>query len=109
MSKNILTKALLVLVVITLSAVLLTGCTFFSKTVTVKLSGNDTALAQNYSISVDDGESEGFLTGTETLDITGLSIGNHTFKATVSGYSGEKKAFISGLWSITATIPVAAD
>lgn len=108
MNKNILTKGLLVLVVITLSATLLTGCALFSKTVTVKLSGNDTALAQNYSISVDDGESEGTLTGTETLEITGLSIGKHTFAAESTGYSGEKSAVITGLWSITVTIPVAA-
>ncbi|GAI77542.1 unnamed protein product, partial [marine sediment metagenome] len=53
MSKNILTKALLVLVVVTLSAALLTGCTLFSKTVTVKLSGTDDALEETYDIYVD--------------------------------------------------------
>jgi hypothetical protein len=109
-SKNILTKALLVLVVITLSATLLTGCRLFSKTVTVKLSGTDTALAQTYHIYVDDEtSSEGTLTGDETLDITGLSIGKHTFAAESTGYSGEKTAVITGLWSITVKIPVEAD
>ena len=106
MSKNILTKALLVLVVITLSAVLLTGCSLFSKTVTVKLSGTTEALAEAYSISVDDGESEGTITGDGTLEITGLSIGKHTFYADSTTYSGEKDATITGLWSITVTIPV---
>lgn len=110
MSKNILTKGLLVLVVITLSAVLLTGCTLFSKTVTVKLSGITAALAEDYSIYVDDETtSEGTLTGDETLEITGLSIGRHTFKAENTNYSGEKSAVITGLWSITVTIPVEAD
>jgi len=107
MSKNILTKGLLVLVIITLSAALLTGCSFLSKTATVNLSGDTTALAKTYTITVDDGGSEGTITGTETLDITGLSIGSHTFKATATGYSGEKKSFISGLYSIDVTIPVA--
>jgi len=105
-SKNILTKALLVLVVVTLSAALLTGCTLFSKTVTVKLSGSDTALTEDYSISVDDGESEGTITGDETLEITGLSVGKHTFAAESTNYSGEKSAVITGLWSVTVTIPV---
>jgi len=105
-SKNILTKALLVLVVITLSAVLLTGCSLFSKTVTVKLSGTTEALAETYSISVDDGGSEGTITGDGTLEITGLSIGKHTFYADSTTYSGEKDATITGLWSITVTIPV---
>lgn len=110
MSKNILTKALLVLVVITLSAVLLTGCSLFSKTVTVKLSGTSTALAQTYDIYVDDETtSEGTLTGDETLNIAGLSIGKHTFKAEGTNYSGEKSAVITGLWSITVKIPVKAD
>lgn len=110
MSKNILTKGLLVLVVITLSAVLLTGCTLFSKTVTVKLSGTTAALAEDYSIYVDDETiSEGILTGDETLEIAGLSIGRHTFKAESTNYSGEKSAVITGLWSITVTIPVEAD
>ena len=107
MSKNILTKALLVLVVVTLSAALLTGCTLFSKTVTVKLSGTTAALTEDYSIYVDEETtSEGTLTGDETLDITGLSIGSHTFAAESTGYSGEKSAFVSGLWSITVTITV---
>jgi len=109
-NKNILTKGLLVLVVITLSAALLTGCTLFSRTVTVKLSGTTEALAKTYSIYVDDETtSEGTLTGDETLEITGLSIGKHTFKAESTNYSGEKKAVITGLWSITVTIPVEAD
>jgi len=110
-SKNILTKALLVLVVVTLSAALLTGCTLFSKTVIVKLSGNTAALAETYEIYVDDETtSEGTLTGEGTLDIAGLSIGKHTFKAesTTTTKSGEKSAVITGLWSITVTIPVAA-
>ena len=109
MSKNILTKALLVLVVITLSAVLLTGCTLFSKTVTVELSGTTADLAETYNIYVDDeSTSEGTLTGDETLKITGLSIGKHTFAAdsNSSDKSGEKDATITGLWSITVTIPV---
>jgi len=107
-SKNILTKALLVLVVITLSAVLLTGCSLFSKTVTVKLTGTTEALAETYNIYVDDGESEGTITGDETLEITGLSIGKYTFAAdsTTSDKSGEKDGTITGLWSITVTIPV---
>ena len=108
MSKNILTKALLVLVVVTLSATLLTGCTLFSKTVTVKLSGTEAALLEDYSISVDDGGSEGTITGDETLEITGLSIGKHTFYAesTTTDKSGEKSKVITGLWSVTVTITV---
>ena len=110
MSKNILTKALLVLVVVILSAALLTGCSLFSKTVTVKLTGTTEALAKTYAIYVDDETtSEGDLTEDETLNVTGLSIGKHTFKAESNGYSGEKSAVITGLWSITVTIPVAAD
>jgi hypothetical protein len=105
-SKNILTKALLVLVVVILSATLLTGCSLFSKTATVKLSGSTAALAEDYSISVDDGGSEGTITGDETLEITGLSIGKHTFYADSTSYSGEKTKVITGLWSITVTIPV---
>jgi len=108
-SKNILTKALLVLVVVTLSAALLTGCTLFSKTVTVKLSGTAEALLETYEIYVDDENTEeGTLTGEETLDITGLSIGKHTFKAesTTTAKSGEKSKVITGLWSVTVTIPV---
>jgi len=104
-SKNILTKALLVLVIITLSAALLTGCTLFSKTVTVKLSGTTTALAETYNIYVDD-EFEDSMVGTGSLEITGLSIGKHTFAAESTNYSGEKSATITGLWSITVTIPV---
>ena len=106
MSKNILTKGLLVLVIITLSAALLTGCTLFSKTVTVKLSGTTAALAEDYNISVDDGGNEGTITGDETLEITGLSIGKHTFYADSTTYSGEKSATVIGLWSTTVTIPV---
>ncbi|MCJ7472624.1 MAG: hypothetical protein MUP02_07445 [Actinobacteria bacterium] len=106
MSKNILTKALLVLVVVLLSATLLTGCSLFSKTVTVKLSGTTAALAETYTISVDDGGSEGTITGDETLEITGLSIGKHTFYADSINYSGEKSKTVTGLWSITVTIPV---
>jgi len=106
-SKNILTKALLVLVVVILSAVLLTGCSLFSKTATVKLSGSTAALAETYTISVDDGESEGTITGDETLEITDLSIGKHTFKAVTYGFAGEKSKVITGLWSVTVTIPVA--
>lgn len=107
MSKNILTKALLVLVVVILSATLLTGCTLFSKTVTVKLSGTETDLAETYNIYVDD-ESEDSMLGTGSLEITGLSIGKHTFAAesTTTTKSGEKSATITGLWSITVTIPV---
>ena len=105
MSKNILTKGLLVLVIITLSAALLTGCTLFSKTVTVKLSGTTTALAETYNIYVDD-EFEDSMVGTGSLEITGLSIGKHTFAAESTNYSGEKSATITGLWSITVTIPV---
>lgn len=105
MSKNILTKGLLVLVIITLSAALLTGCTLFSKTVTVKLSGTTTALAENYTISVDD-EVEDTMVGTGSLKITGLSIGKHTFAADSTNYSGEKSATVIGLWSTTVTIPV---
>ena len=105
MSKNILTKALLVLVVVTLSAALLTGCTLFSKTVTVKLSGTTAALAETYNIYVDD-ELEGNMVGTGSLEITGLSIGKHAFAAESTNYSGEKSAAITGLWSITVTIPV---
>ena len=105
MSKNILTKGLLVLVIITLSAALLTGCTLFSKTVTVKLSGTATALAETYSISVDD-EPEDAMVGTSSLEITGLSIGKHTFAADSTNYSGEKSKTVTGLWSITVTIPV---
>ena len=56
MSKNILTKGLLVLVIITLSAALLTGCSLFSKTVTVKLSGDAAALAETYKIYVENDE-----------------------------------------------------
>ena len=109
MSKNIITKALLVLVVITLSAALLTGCSLFSKTVTVKLSGSTAALAENYNIYVDDETiSEGTLTGDDSLEITGLSIGKHTFAADSTTYSGEESATITGLWSITVTIPVSA-
>jgi len=104
-SKNILTKGLLVLVIITLSAALLTGCTLFSKTVTVKLSGTTTALAETYNIYVDD-EFEDSMVGTGSLEITGLSIGKHTFAAESTNYSGEKSATITGLWSITVTIPV---
>ena len=106
MSKNILTKALLVLVVVILSATLLTGCSLFSKTATVKLSGSTAALAEYYSISVDDGGSKGTITGDETLEITGLSIGKHTFYADSTSYSGEKTKVITGLWSITVTILV---
>ena len=105
MSKNILTKALLVLVVITLSAALLTGCTLFSKTVTVKLTGTTAALAETYDISVDD-VVKGTMVGTGSLEIAGLSIGTHTFKAVTYGFAGEKNAIITGLWSITVTIPV---
>ena len=107
MSKNFLTKALLVLVIITLSAALLTGCTLFSKTVTVKLSGTTTALAETYNIYVDD-EFEDSMVGTGSLEITGLSIGKHTFAAesNTTTKSGEKSATITGLWSITVTIPV---
>jgi len=109
-SKNILTKGLLVLVIITLSAALLTGCSLFSKTLTVKLSGTELALTEEYNIFVDDETtSEGTLTGVETLEITGLSIGKHTFKAEDTSYSGEKSAVITGLWSITVKIPVKAD
>jgi len=106
-SKNILTKALLVLVVVTLSAALLTGCTLFSKTVTVKLSGTTAALTETYNIYVDD-ELEGSMVGTDSLEITGLSIGKHTFTAesSTTAKSGEKSAVITGLWSITVTIPV---
>ena len=107
MSKNIITKALLVLVVITLSAALLTGCSLFSKTVTVKLSGSTAALAENYNIYVDD-EFEDEMAGTGSLEITGLSIGKHTFAADSTTYSGEESATITGLWSITVTIPVSA-
>ena len=78
----------------------------FQKTVTVKLLGSDTALTEDYSISVDDGGSEGTITGDETLEITGLSIGKHTFYADSTSYSGEKTKVITGLWSITVTIPV---
>ena len=106
MSKNILTKALLVLVVVILSATLLTGCSLFSKTATVKLSGTTAALAEIYTISVDDGGSEGTITGDETLEITDLSIGKHTFYADSTSYSGEKSKVITGLWSVTVTIPV---
>ena len=107
MSKNILTKALLVLVVVILSATLLTGCTLFSKTVTVKLSGTTAALAETYNIYVDD-ESEDSMVGTGSLKITGLSIGKHTFAAEsiTTTKSGEKSATVTGLWSITVTIPV---
>jgi len=104
-SKNILTKGLLVLVIITLSAALLTGCTLFSKTVTVKLSGTTAALAETYTISVDD-EVEDTMVGTDSLEITGLSIGKHTFAADSTHYSGEKSATVIGLWSTTVTIPV---
>jgi len=105
-SKNILTKALLVLVVVTLSAALLTGCTLFSKTVTVKLSGTTTAaLEETYTISVDD-EVEDTMVGTDSLVIKDLSIGKHTFSAESATYSGEKTAVVTGLWSITVTIPV---
>jgi len=107
-SKNIITKALLVLVVVILSATLLTGCSLFSKTATVELSGSTAALAEAFSISVDDGGSEGTITGDETLEITGLSIGKHTFYADSTNYSGEKTKSIIGLWSINVTIPVAA-
>ena len=107
MSKNIITKALLVLVVITLSAALLTGCSLFSKTVTVKLSGTEEALAETYTISVDD-VVEDTMIGTDSLEITGLSIGKHTFAADSTTYSGEESATITGLWSITVTIPVSA-
>jgi len=106
-SKNILTKALLVLVVITLSAALLTGCSLFSKTVTVKLSGDAAALEETYKIYVDD-EFEDEMAGTGSLEITGLSIGKHTFAADSTTYSGEESATITGLWSITVTIPVSA-
>ena len=105
MSKNILTKGLLVLVIITLSAALLTGCTLFSKTVTVELSGTTAALAETYNIYADD-ESEGSMVGTDSLEITGLSIGKHTFAAESTNYSGEKSKTVTGLWSITVTIPV---
>ena len=107
MSKNILTKGLLVLVIITLSAALLTGCSLFSKTVTVKLSGTEEALAETYTISVDDAVEDNMI-GTESLKITGLSIGKHTFAADSTNYSGEKSATITGLWSPTVTIPVSA-
>jgi len=105
-SKNILTKALLLLVVVLLSATLLTGCSLFSKTATVKLSGTTAALAEDYSISVDDGGTEGTITGDETLEITGLSIGKHTFYADSTNYSGEETKTITGLWAPTVTIPV---
>ncbi|MBU4509587.1 hypothetical protein KJ830_00925 [bacterium] len=105
MSKNILTKALLVLVVVTLSAALLTGCTLFSKNVTVKLSGTPAALAETYTISVGD-VSKGTMIGTGSFEIAGLSVGKHTFKAVAYGFAGEKSAVITGLWSITVTIPV---
>ena len=105
MNKNILTKALLVLVVITLSAALLTGCTLFSKNVTIKLTGTTTALAETYDIFVDDAV-KGTMVGTGSLEITGLSIGIHTFKAVAYGFAGEKNAVITGLWSVTVTIPV---
>ena len=108
MSKNILTKGLLVLVIITLSAALLTGCSLFSKTATVELSGSTAALEETFNISVDDGGSEGTITGDGTLDIDGLSIGKHTFYADSTNYSGEKTKSIIGLWSINVTIPVAA-
>jgi len=104
-NKNILTKAMIVLVVVTLSAALLTGCTLFSKTVTVKLSGTTAALAETYNIDVDD-EFEDSMAGTGSVEIPGLSIGKHTFNAESANYSGEKSAVITGLWSITVTIPV---
>ena len=106
MSKNILTKALVVLIVVTLSAALLTGCTPFSKTATVNLSGTITALDRTYNIYVDD-VFKGTVNGTSSLEITGLSIGSHIFKATSVDYFGEKSAIVTGLMSITVTIPVA--
>ena len=107
MSKNIITKALLVLVLITLSAALLTGCSLFSTTVTVKLTGSTAALAETYNIYVDD-EFEDEMAGTGSLEITGLSKGEYTFKAesTTTDKYGEKIKNVTGLWAPTVKIPV---
>ncbi len=108
MSKSILKKGFLVLVVIALSGTLLTGCTLFDRTVTVGISGDNTALPKAYFISVDDDEPVGTITGSQTIEITGLSIGKYTFKATTESgdYLGEATGYVL-LWPTTVTIPVA--
>ncbi|MBU4313248.1 MAG: hypothetical protein KJ821_00415 [Actinobacteria bacterium] len=108
MSKSILKKGFLVLVIIALSGTLLTGCTLFDRTVTVGISGDATALSKAYFIFVDDDEPVGTITGSQTIEITGLSIGKHTFKATteLGDYLGEATDYVL-LWPTTVTIPVA--
>lgn len=108
MSKSIIKKVFLVLIIIALSGTLLTGCTLFDKTVTVGIGGDDTALSKVYFISVDDDEPVGVITGSQTMEITGLSIGKYTFKATTESgdYLGETTGYVL-LWPNTVTIPVA--
>lgn len=108
MSKSIIKKGFSVLIIIALSGTLLTGCTLYDKTVTVGISGDSIALVKIYYISVDDYTPVGTITGSQTTEITGLSLGKHTFKAISIGetYLGEATGYVL-LWPNTITIPVA--
>jgi len=72
------------------------------------ISGDSIALVEIYFISVDDDEPVGVITGSQTMEITDLSIRKHTFKATnLDGtYLGEATGYVL-LWPTTVTIPVA--
>lgn len=112
MSKSILKKGFLVLVVIALSGTLLTGCFgMFNGTVTVSILGEEDALAKTYNISVDGGDPEpDTITGIGSIVITGLGMGTHVFKAINDSetYFGQIEDSVIPFWSTTVTIPVAA-
>jgi len=110
LSKSILKKGFLVLIVIALSGTLLTGCGFFNGTVIVSISGEEDALAETYNISVDGGDPEpDTITGTGSIVITGLGMGTHVFKAINDSetYFGQIEDSVIPFWSTTVTIPVA--
>lgn len=79
-----------------------------TKLLLVGISGDPIALLEIYYISVDDYAPVGTITGFQTIEIAGLSIGKHTFKAISVGgtYLGEATGYVL-LWPNTITIPVA--
>jgi len=108
LNKNISTKFILILFIIILSTILLTGCGLFDGTVIVSISGDEAALLETYSISVDGGDPESStITGTDSIVISGLGMGTHIFNINDSEtYFGQIENSVIPFWSTTVTIPV---
>ena len=117
MSKSILKKGFLVLVIIVLSGTLLTGCFgMFNGTVTVNLIGDPAAFPTTYTYNIfvdDEVTPAGTITETDTtLVITDLSMRTHIFKATgtieLVTYEGQETLYVLPLWPNAVEILVTA-